>query len=554
MESFDTVKTIEVKPVLYERWQKTRKFFSFQVGGETYLAWVENIWHATGKKIGYKANSIVIRRLVVSPNGTMRVSTVKKFQQPMKVVAGYLAVIQYHITEYRERGYMLELQGNDKKYIPLLEKIIKRAMPLSDYKSFSVGDSAFFMIVRKGQNFISVFNDFFMKHGINEIISDPKSEQAAKFAKEAEVSEQKVNSKFKMLKISLADIMMSGAETEYNRDIRREKLDFPIKKKEGVKEIFDYLKTTYNGKDDDSVESRLDLSNKFTTIFKQSSDGYGPEVSNTFETKLKRGTSKPIEAFTGSSYVELTSLLVRGAESNDKAKEFIAKLDNSFRVNSHNLEGYRGYLFRGMSVVIEKGYFTYEKAINNVKVILGSEVQMLPSYTSFSTSSKIANSFGGADSNSLFTMMTGEKLVYGTEEYENAKNKILGSEYARCRFTFLVDSGFENLNVIVPGSKSQFTHECEVIFARQTVMRTKHMFVANKFDFTDIVVVFTIENKSSIISESSEKTVGDIVNEDKKQTPKKPLTPEEQRKQKEQNEYKWGHNPFTGDHIKQRKQ
>ena len=563
LEVLDTVKDplLKVVTVIKDKWTWSRQYYIgyYNTGGTTeyFLIRFENRWHEGATRIGKNAQSVTVHPVNIDKG--LSGKPVKVIKKPLKFVSMLIKAFDiHHESPEKAEGYILFLEPEFEKYGKLVTRGFRRSSLKSSMTSGSLylsgdGEAAAGMIFyahKKGLKQDQVFKNMFsklnktgtittLKLTLEVLAKDP--EFVMSVAKNMKM-EKRLSGK---LKFNLNSIHMEGKDTDYNEEFR--KIKPVITKTPNI----DMRKSWIELKDISFLKSDSDNDNAYRFSVGITNRMYG---DSTLYTNIEGPSMKsPIKSFTGSGYRSARDFMT-GEYDSEPGKKLNEGLDKVFKKIGHSLDGYKGFVFRGMS--LRRNGKVDDRMPIRLQGLLRPSVLALATYTSFSSSLGIATGFGGMDKQIIKEMVidSGDRVSSGAwETYgffasdkgtdildlivekarENGYPPVPDDPWSSTDMSWLPDVNvllyskevMKEIKVVVPGKVSSVPDEAEIIVARGSLMvpfkytawkKTKHASwqIAIECKFTSLDGL--TETESVEENMNNQKTLESFLSEDNK--------------------------------------
>jgi len=501
-------------PVLEKKWTASRQYYvgyypSSSSTTEYFLIRFENRWHAHDVRIGRNAQSVTIHP--VDPDNGLRGrihTTLKTIKKPTSFISMVIKAVDRHYGDNKPEGLMIFLEPKFAKY----SRLILRAFKRSSLKSVMSVDSAdlsadnsnggaivFAHVKTKPQSV--VFKNVFSKFSKLDVsMTFQGLSTNADFVTSVVDHKKKEKQLSKKLTLDLSTLFFPGVETEENRELRRLQ---PIVTRTAPLEMRrKWLKYDSNASGFGSKnELAANFSHEVSRMFVETEELHTPIDFG------ERDSVQALKFFTGNGY-NAARRVMKGQETGAAAEEgvkVLEGLDMTFKKHGHNLDGYRGFIYRGMGLDARYGN---EHGVT-LKRIFSDSITALPSYTSFSTELRVAAQFGKFDQRDMdnvvmngATEIDGNKVFQttsGSEMMEHmvktSKSKFIPEnpwdEYNNPNAPFWIEQAslfiytrqdFKKIKVVMPGNLSSHRTEQEIIVSRGTLMTPINFHAYQKSD------------------------------------------------------------------------
>ena len=570
LEVLDTVKDplLKVMTVLKDKWTWSRQYYIgyYNSGSSTeyFLIRFENRWHEGATRIGKNAQSVTVHPVNIDKGLSGKIhKTVKVIKKPLKFVSMLIKAFDiHHESPEKAEGYILFLEPQFEKYGKLVTRGFRRSSLKSSMTSGSLylsGDDEaasgmIFYAHKKGLKQDQVFKNMFsklnktgtittLKLTLEVLAKDP--EFVMSVAKNMKM-EKRLSGK---LKFDLNSIHMEGKDTDYNEEFRKIKPVITktpnINMRKSWVELKDESFSKFDSENDNAYRFSVSMTDRIGGDFALHTNIVGPSMES------------PIKQFTGSGYRSARDFMV-GEYNDGKGKELNNGLDNVFKKIGHSLDGYKGFIFRGIS--LRRTGKDEDKMPARLQGLLRPSVLALATYTSFSSSLGIAASFGGMEKHIIKEMVIDSGDRAPSAQWSWEKYGFFTSDKGTDILDLIVEKARENgyppvpdepwsdgnndmawlpdvnvllyskevmkeIKVVVPGEASSIPSEAEIIVARGSLMvplkytawkKTKHanwqIAIECKFESLDGLT----ETESVEENMNNQKTLESFLSEAKK--------------------------------------
>lgn len=485
---------------------KERKlyFYSFEINGMVYVVKFINQWYNKGK-IG--PNSYIVSVHSVKSSGLLH-KKVLKINNPSAFLSGLFSCISAFEEAVRPHALILRIESKDQRSGKIAQRVMAR-IPLfkSKYDApefTSVRKLIIGFILRKGRSPSSVLagiiKDADVEYtgegspSIAELLANSKV--ASKLEDEAPVDPR-------VYRIKKEQVV--GMEFE-NPEVREFAKNHPVAPRAKALDKTSILQKI----DKVEIPGFLDKPNELYQ---------NPRYVNSLRTKLnviygELGTdfkgpppitntqANVLKGYTGGQYRDYREFFLMAdfkkiTEYDDDIKKKIVQFDKVFKNYSHGLE--KGIeVFRGMVLATSKD-------MRFIKSYTYSSYIKLASFTSFSLNPKIATQFSGLPTKLEQLIVDGEASYIDIPDDYEFKSKSVNF--------LLVVRGLENASAIIPGNRSSYASEHEVILNRESILKvTNRKLVVDEF-YETIILELECVDASQIVLEDCEITYSKMISE-----------------------------------------
>jgi len=494
IESLD-LQSVNAAPMMKEKWTPTLQYFGghYEKSGKDYyyIFRFENKWHEGGVKIGKYTWNMTFHEMNLGDPKKSTSKRISKIRHPLQFVACALKALEKHYNYNTVVfGYMTFMPPKAQKVTNFIGRVAKRSSALRIMQSKTIslsgvdggklnpnGSMIFFntKALEAEQVFTGVMKKI-KKFGVYKLDDIGENDMAvAAFVN----NNEKAATKTRALRFNFEELYYPGTTTSYNKEFRAPRDHSPDKMPPAMQA--GYAQYEFDKMDIQDEEARA------YAISRSVSDNW--LIEDELHTDIKdMDHINAIKAFTGSQYGDMRKM-VFGAYSDppsgydqqtvDTAIQNMKRLDSTFDSIGHNLEFYKGYLFRGVDI---SGYSAEQEWIRRFLV---EDKTALPTYTSFTTRVEIACSFGnfsagaarnffGGDKDNYRQFSSGADAVAWIEsqrpDKELWKGTTLSYEVNSMNIIMFSRQDFSQLQCVIPGEISQYETEREIILSRGTMM------------------------------------------------------------------------------------